>query len=216
MTTLRYPLSALLGDYARGLLGIAICLVIVITYDWTSRLIWLFIALTVLFLVYTMRTAIRQKTIIGVDEHCIVQTLLGSSRRIEWDRLQSLSLRYYAPRRTKKKGLGGVLGRLGRRGYDERHPSDEHPRSPFADGWMELALRDGDKHRIAIDSALPQFFVLTNLAVQAARRNGVEIDPITDDNLQVLASLPDDLMTPIDAPIGPSRGTSGPNSQTGA
>jgi hypothetical protein len=216
MTELRYPLSALLGDYARGLLGIAICLVIVITYDWTNRLVWLFIALTVLFLVYTMRTAIRQKTIIGVDDGGIVQTLFGSSRRIDWNRLQSLSLRYYATKRAKKKGLGGVLGRLGRRGIDDKYSAAEQPRSPLADGWMELALRDNDKRRITIDSALPQFFRLTNLAVQAARRNGVEIDSITDDNLQVLANLPDDLMIPADAPIRPSQGVSGPNSQTGA
>ncbi len=216
MKTLRYPLSALLGDYARGILGSTICLVIVITYDWTNRLIWLFIALTALFLVYTIRTAIKQKTIIQVDDGGITSTLFGSKRRIDWDRLKALSLRYYAPRRAKKKGLGSVLGRLGGRGYDDKQAGDNQPKSPFADGWMDLVLRDQDHRRIVIDSALPQFFALTNRAVSAARQNGLEIDAVTDDNLRVLADLPDDLLKAVDAPRGNAPQASGPNSQTGA
>ncbi|HEX9449599.1 MAG TPA: hypothetical protein VF920_16555 [Dongiaceae bacterium] len=216
MKTLRYPLSALLGDYARGILGSTICLVIVITYDWTNRLIWLFIALTALFLVYTIRTAIKQKTIIQVDDGGITSTLFGSKRRIDWDRLKALSLRYYAPRRAKKKGLGSVLGRLGGRGYDDKQAGDNQPKSPFADGWMELVLRDQDHHRIVIDSALPQFLTLTNRAVSAARQNGLEIDAVTDDNLRVLADLPDDLLKAVDAPRSNAPQASGPNSQTGA
>src|SRR5260221_11020217 len=135
MKTLRYSLSALLGDYARGILGSTICLVIVITYDWTNRLIWLFIALTALFLVYTIRTAIKQKTIIQVDDGGITSTLFGSKCRIDWDRLKALSLRYYAPRRAKKKGLGSVLGRLGGRGYDDKQAGGKTPKTAFSGGW---------------------------------------------------------------------------------
>ena len=118
MTTLRYPLSALFMDYALGLAGTAICLVMIITSGWTSHIIWLFIALTLCCLAYTMRTALQHRTVIGVDDNGITRTLFGSDRRIDWDHLAGLSLRYYPRRRQqKKKGMGGVLGRLGRGGF---------------------------------------------------------------------------------------------------
>jgi hypothetical protein len=222
MKTLRYPFSALLGDYARGLLGAGICFVIVVTNDWTGKVIWLFIALTLAFLAYTIWTGMKQKTVIELDESGITSKLFGAGRRIDWDRLKALSLRYYAPRRAKKKGLGSVLGRLGGRGYDNTQAREEPSKSPFADGWMELALRDLDDHRIVVDSNLQHFFALTNRAVDAAKHNGLEIDPITDENLRVLAGLPDELIAAIDRQPGaaPRSGkpspANGSNSQTGA
>jgi hypothetical protein len=222
MKTLRYPFSALLGDYARGLLGAGICFVIVITNDWTGKVIWLFIALTLAFLAYTIWTAMKQQTVIELDDSGVTSKLFGSGRRIDWDRLKVLSLRYYAPRRAKKKGLGSVLGRLGGRGYDDKQAHAEQPKSPLADGWMELVLRDQNDCKIAVDSGLQQFFALTNRAVSAARHNGIEIDPITDDNLRVLGELPDELVAAIDqqatAPsvTGQASPTNRPNSQTDA
>lgn len=203
MTTLRYPLSALFLDYALGLAGTAICLVMIITSGWPSHVIWLFIALTLCCLAYTMRTVLQHRTVIGVDDNGITRTLFGSDRRIDWDHLTGLSLRYYARRRQqKKKGIGSVLGRLGRGGFEDRQES-EQPRSPLAEGWMVLTLRNRDKQRITIDSGLPQFFALTERAANAARQNSVEFDPVTDDNLRALASLPADLLSPAAMPQAP-------------
>src|SRR5262245_44730956 len=115
MTRLRYPLSALLGDYVRGLAGLAICLVIVVTYDRGNWMIWPFVGLTLFFLIFTIRTALRQTTVVGLDDTGLAVSQWGrQDRRIEWDRLRQMSLRYYAPRRAKKKGLGSLLGRIGR------------------------------------------------------------------------------------------------------
>jgi hypothetical protein len=211
MTTLRYPLSALFMDYALGLAGTAICLVMIITSGWTSHIVWLFIALTLCCLAYTMRTVLQHRTVIGVDDNGIVRTLFGSDRRIDWDHLAGLSLRYYPRRRQKKKkGFGSVLGRLGRGGFEDRAPESDRPRSPLADGWMVLTLRDREKRHIAIDSGLPRFFALTERAATAARRNGLEFDPVTDDNLQALANLPADLLSPaslMQQPIDPLHGS---------
>ena len=209
MTTLRYPLSALFMDYALGLAGTAICLVMIITSGWTSHIIWLFIALTLCCLAYTMRTALQHRTVIGVDDNGITRTLFGSDRRIDWDHLAGLSLRYYPRRRQqKKKGMGGVLGRLGRGGFEDKQESDR-ARSPLADGWMVLTLRGQSRQRVTIDSGLPQFFALTARAADAARQNAVDLDPVTDDNLRALASLPADLLSPAPMPsqsLGPFPG----------
>src|SRR5215813_5629055 len=103
MTILRYPLSALLGDYAIGLSGTAICVVMLVTAGWGSKLIWLFLALTLCCLAYTIRTVLQHRTVFQVDERGIARILMGSARRIDWDELQGMSLRYYPRRRAKKK-----------------------------------------------------------------------------------------------------------------
>jgi len=213
MTTLRYPLSALFMDYALGLAGTAICLVMIITSGWSSHIVWLFIALTLCCLAYTMRTVLQHRTVIGVDDNGIVRTLFGSDRRIDWDHLAGLSLRYYPRRRQKKKkGFGSVLGRLGRGGFEDRATETDQPRSPLADGWMVLTLRDRQKQRIAIDSGLPYFFTLAERAATAARNNGLELDPVTDDNLQALANLPADLLSPAIPPQQTTDSLRGSNS----
>lgn len=195
MTMLRYPFSALITDYALGVMSTAICLVIVVTAGGTGILGGLFIALTLLCLAYTIRTVLQHRTVIGVDDQGITRDLFGRTRRIDWSRLQGLSLRYYPRKRAKKKGMGSVLGRLGRRGFENRPSEEDRPRSPFADGWMELTLRGDDRQRVTIESSLPQFFELTERAAQAARDNDIELDPVSDDNLQALSSIPPELRT---------------------
>jgi len=204
MTVLRYPLSALVADYAIGLSGTAICIVMLVTSGWTSKLFWLFLALTLCCLAYTIRTVLQHRTVFQVDENGVSRLLFGAERRVEWNSLSGLSLRYYPRRRAKKKGFGSVLGRIGRRGFDDRDRRDDRgsrddrgpdrPASPLSDGWLVLNLRDAARTRISLESGLPQFFALTERAAAAARRNGVEIDPVSDDNLRVLASLPPEVL----------------------
>jgi len=223
MTSLRYPLTALFMDYALGIAGTAICLVMVVTSGWSGKLTWLFILLTLCCLAYTIRTILQHKTVIDIDEGGVTRQVLGSARRIDWDRLQAMSLRYYARRRPKKKGIGSVLGRLGRRGFDDKGGFDdqggfdnkaaarEQERSPFADGWMVLALKGNDGRRITLESGLPHFFALTERAAQAARQNGIELDPVSDDNLRALSSLPADLLDPSALPLQAADSFSGSN-----
>jgi hypothetical protein len=198
MQQLRYPFSALLGDYVRGLAGLAISLVIVITYDRANPMIWLFLGLTLLFLVYTMRTVLRQTTTVAWDDRGLTMTQWRGWRweqRLDWDRLQYLSLRYYAPRKTKKKGMGSLLGRLGGmrsqaddRGQTDQEESETEGAAGLGDGWLELTLRS-EAGKTTLDSALPQFTAIAQRAAAAARRNGLDLDPVSQDNLTALASL---------------------------
>lgn len=199
MTRLRYPVSALLGDYMRGLIGLAVSLVIVFTYDSGNRMIWLFIGLTLLFLAYTIRTALRQTTVVVPDETGLtVSNWCGWRRvwRIDWDRLRQMSLRYYAPRKAKRKGLGSVLGRIGGVKTDtgqfggRQDTAGPDDASPAADGWLELTLRVQGAH-VTIDSALQRFPEIVHRAERAANANGIELDPITADNLVAFAAVAD-------------------------
>ncbi|HVI91135.1 MAG TPA: hypothetical protein VM659_22745 [Dongiaceae bacterium] len=196
MTILRYPLSALLGDYAIGLSGTAICVVMLVTASWSSKLIWLFLGLTLCCLAYTIRTALQHRTVFQVDDRGIARVLMGNTRRIDWDGLQGMSLRYYARRRAKKKGMGSVLGRIGRRSFDERPASEERPSAPLQEGWLVLKLRNAAKQSIVLESGLPDFFALAERAARAAHENNVELDPVSDDNLRALASLPPEFRAP--------------------
>ncbi|HWA50658.1 MAG TPA: hypothetical protein VG742_20485 [Dongiaceae bacterium] len=103
MTELRYPLSALFWDYVRGVAGIVICFVILVTNEWQNQLAWLFAGLTVLFAIYTMTTIAKNLTRFWVTEEGIE---CGGFRRqtIRWADLAGLSLRYYPTSRSRKKG----------------------------------------------------------------------------------------------------------------
>jgi len=214
MTRLRYPVSALLGDYMRGLIGLAVSLVIVFTYDSGNRMIWLFIGLTLLFLAYTIRTALRQTTVVILDDNgLVVSNWRGwrQERRIDWDRLRHMSLRYYAPRKAKRKGLGSVLGRIGgmktERGQFGGRQDNAGPdeASLPADGWLELTLRVQGV-QVTLDSALQRFAVIVHRAERAAIANGIELDPITHDNLTAFSAFTDraeDLTTQFVSPAQP-------------
>jgi hypothetical protein len=103
MTELRYPLSALFWDYARGIAGMAVCFVILVTNEWQNQLAWLFVGLTVLFAIYTMTTVAKNLTRFRVTEEGIE---CGGFRKqaIRWADLGDLSLRYYPTSRSRKKG----------------------------------------------------------------------------------------------------------------
>ncbi|HNB26209.1 MAG TPA: hypothetical protein PLR41_04570, partial [Alphaproteobacteria bacterium] len=83
MTELRYPLSALIWDYVRGVSGMIVCFVILVTNDWQNQLVWLFAGLTILFGVYTMLTVAKNLASIRVSEEGIE---CGAFRRqrIRW------------------------------------------------------------------------------------------------------------------------------------
>ena len=116
MTELRYPLSALFWDYARGIAGMAICFVILVTNEWQNQLVWLFVGLTVLFALYTMTTIAKNLTRFRVTEQGIE---CGGFRKkaIRWADLAELSLRYYPTSRNRKTGwmsltLKGGAGKI--------------------------------------------------------------------------------------------------------
>lgn len=58
------------------------------------------------------------------------------------------------------------------------------------DGWMQGALR-GPRGTVRLDSALEGFDAVIERAAAAARRNGVTLTPVTEDNLLALGIDPE-------------------------
>lgn len=166
MTELRYPLSALIWDYVRGVSGMIVCFVILVTNDWQNQLVWLFAGLTILFGVYTMLTVAKNLASIRVSEEGIE---CGAFRRqrIRWADLSELSLRYYPTSRSRKKGWMSLTLK-----------SD-----PAAGGEAGAAVPSG---KIQIESTLPGFAEIVSRAAHAARENKLMVDRITADNLSAI------------------------------
>ncbi len=164
MTELRYPLSALFWDYARGIAGMVICFVILVTNEWQNQLVWLFVGLTVLFALYTMTTIAKNLTRFRVTEEGIE---CGGFRRqaIRWADLAELSLRYYPTSRNRKKGWMSLT---------------------LKGGAAKSGPEKSGAGKIQIDSNLPGFPEIAARAAHAARENKVLVDRVTADNMAAL------------------------------
>ena len=161
MTELRYPLSALVWDYVRGIAGIVICIVILVTNEWQNQLMWLFVGLTVLFAIYTMTTLAKNLAWFRVSEEGIE---CGGVRRqsIRWAELSEIALRYYPTSRNRKKGWM----------------------------TLTLKAKGGDRSSgdasVKIDSNLPGFPEIATRAAWAAKENKLMVDRVTADNLAAI------------------------------
>lgn len=156
MTELRYPLSALIWDYFRGIAGMVICFVILVTNEWQNQLIWLFAGLTILFGIYTMLTVDKSLSRFRVSEEGI-ECGAFRRRRIRWVDLSELSLRYYPTSRSRKKGWMTLILKA-------------------AEGGTKLT----------IESTLPGFPEIVARAAHAARENKLAVDRVTADNLTAI------------------------------
>jgi hypothetical protein len=156
MTELRYPFSALVWDYARGIAGLVLCFVILVTMEWQNQVVWLFVGLTVLFAVYTMTTIAKHVARFRVSEEGIE---CGGFRRqaIRWGDLSELALRYYPTSRSRKKGWM-TLTLKGK----------------------------GSSGGVKIESNLPGFTEIATRAAWAAKENKLMVDRVTADNLAAL------------------------------
>ena len=159
MTELRYPFSALVWDYARGIAGIVICIVILVTNEWHNQLVWLFVGLTVLFAIYTMTTIAKNAARFRVSEEGIE---CGGFRRqaIRWGDLSELALRYYPTSRSRKKGWMTLT--------------------------LKAKGRSGGPASVKIESNLPGFTEIATRAAWAAKENKLMVDRVTADNLTAL------------------------------
>ena len=160
MTELRYPFSALVWDYARGIVGLAVCFVILVTIEWHNQLVWLFAGLTALFAIYTIQTVTKGLARFRVSEEGIE---CGGFRRraIRWVELSDMALRYYPTSRNRKKGWMTLTLKAQPRG-------------------------SGDKTKVVIDSTLPGFSEIATRAAHAAKENKLMVDRVTADNLAAI------------------------------
>jgi len=103
MSEHRYPVAALLPDYARGVLGIVLCGGAWLLAPTAPIAVAIFGGLTVLFLVFTMRNVWRQGMRVTLSDDALA---VGGfrSRTLAWRDLSGLRLRYYATRRNRQGG----------------------------------------------------------------------------------------------------------------
>ena len=103
MTGHRYPPSALVADYARAGLGFAITASLAFFAQIAPVITYILSALAAVFLLYGVRTAIRQQTRIEIGEQGIEAAgPMGAS--IAWGELTDVQLRYYSTRRDRQDG----------------------------------------------------------------------------------------------------------------
>jgi hypothetical protein len=98
----RYRTKDLFGDYARAAAGALICLAPVV-FVGSNGVTLALAAVGLLFVVFGLRTALRQATEIVVDEQGIA-AMGPLSRRIEWEAVRRVKLSYYATRRDRQGG----------------------------------------------------------------------------------------------------------------
>jgi hypothetical protein len=158
MNELKYPLSALLWDYVRSVGGLSFFFVILVTIDWQNTLVWLFVGLTILFVVYTMLTVAKNVAVFRVSEEGI-ECGAFRRRRIRWADLSGLSLRFYPTSRSRKKGWMSLV--------------------------LKSAEPEA---RIEIESTLPGFAEIVARAAHAARENNLNVDRATADNLTAIGA----------------------------
>jgi len=103
MSIHRYSLQNLLPDYLRGGAGLIIGGGGWLLAPGMPHVIIIFGGLTVLFLLFTMRTVARQYTRIEMTDEAITS---GGTRRLtlNWSDLDRVKLRYYSTRRNRTGG----------------------------------------------------------------------------------------------------------------
>jgi hypothetical protein len=103
MSIHRYPLQNLLPDYLRGGAGLIIGGGGWLLAPGVVHIGVIFGGLTLLFLLFTMRTVARQYTRIEMTDDAITS---GGTRRLtlRWSDLDRVKLRYYSTRRNRSGG----------------------------------------------------------------------------------------------------------------
>lgn len=114
MSTHRYPLAKLAPDYLRGAAGFAISGGLWTLVPNADYYIAGFGGLTALFLLFTIRTALRHHERVDLTDESILLTGLRR-QRLDWDEIDSVGLRYYSTRRNRGGGWMTLQLGAGRR-----------------------------------------------------------------------------------------------------
>ncbi|MFQ5955958.1 MAG: hypothetical protein ACE5JZ_12905, partial [Kiloniellales bacterium] len=115
--------------------------------------------LTALFLMFGLRTWLRQGKSVEVTEEAIsarrTPALSRDRRSIAWRDLDKVKLSYYSTKRDR------------------------------AEGWMQLSLKGG-RTTLKIDSTLDGFVEIAAQTAAAVTANGIELRPVTVSNFAAL------------------------------
>jgi hypothetical protein len=159
MTVYRYPMNRIMADYFLGGAGALMSGALVALAPTSPFVLVLFGGLTGLFLLFTIRTAIRQRLRIAADADGIRLTG-GWVRSLRWDEVEAVTLRYFSTRRSR---TGGWMT-LSLRGRGQRLSIDSH-----LDGFEVLARRAGEvanARRLTLDPATASNFAALDIALE--------------------------------------------------
>ncbi|MBM3517282.1 MAG: hypothetical protein FJX56_05235 [Alphaproteobacteria bacterium] len=103
MTDHRYPIGALVPDYSRAGIGLAVTGGPLLLTNPAPAVLYALSAMALLFAVFGARTAIRQLTRIEMSERGVWQRgPLGTA--VPWEGLTAVTVRYFSTRRDRKNG----------------------------------------------------------------------------------------------------------------
>ena len=153
----RYPVRALMGDYLRATIGVALGAGMLLGVAASPVVLLIFGGLTVLFLTFGLWTINRHVATIDVTDDYISSRGLVS-KILPWPALERLKLRYFGVRRQSKSG---------------------------ASGFMQLTLRGGGT-KLTFESSLEGFEFIAWRAAKAMRDNAASLDPTSAGNLLAL------------------------------
>jgi hypothetical protein len=143
MVELRYPVSSLVYDYLRGILGLGISVVIMQSIGLETPIFWVILGLAVLFLVWLANTALRHVSRIRFDEEGLNSTP-WPKKSIAWSGLEGMALRYYSTRRKRKDGWMTLTLKSGKEKIDIEstlpHFADIVARAAYAAKQANLQL----------------------------------------------------------------------------
>ncbi|NKB55694.1 MAG: hypothetical protein GKS00_05095 [Alphaproteobacteria bacterium] len=163
--THNYPLTSLYGDYLRSLIGIAFMGTPFYFTLGNTFLMVIFGGLTLLFVVFGIRTGIRHFSVIETTPEMIA-AIGPINRRIAWGDIAKVDLKYFSTSREKNAGKG----------------------------WMQLKVCGGPKC-LKMESNIEGFDQIANKVANAAFRNGAEMTETTVENftaMGVTVDLPEE------------------------
>ena len=161
--THNYPLKSLYGDYVRSVIGLVFLGVPFFFSIGNMFMSVILGGLTLLFLVFGIRTAIRHFSVIETSPQGIV-TIGPLGRRIAWSEITKVDLKYFSTSRDKNN----------------------------KDGWMQLKIC-GIAGCLKIESNLTDFGRIAAQTANAGFANSAEMNETTVENftaMGVTVSLP--------------------------
>jgi hypothetical protein len=116
MTELRYPTKAMVGDYVRAAFGLTLTGTPILLSPPGSAAVYILGPLALLFLVFGVRTALRHRTVVELDDRKVAVRGLWRGD-LDWSELQETRLNYYSTKRDRSQGwmqlvLRGPRGKL--------------------------------------------------------------------------------------------------------
>lgn len=103
MTEFRYAPKALLGDYLRAGIGLALMLPLTFAVPSGSVMQWIFALILLFFALFGARTLARQHSRIVMDSMQIA-IFSWRQRRLEWAKLAALKLSFFSTQRDRASG----------------------------------------------------------------------------------------------------------------